>query len=141
MNNPKRSIFENVFSLLSKHNWDKYFAGFDPQTKWVCHGEHPFTGNYNGLQEIKQGYSRYIHLFQSTPQFKLRNLMVEGNKAIAHFYHEGTRKDGKPFTMDQWLVVELGNDGKKILMVDDYVDAHKLSELCKVTEHHQKRTA
>jgi|GEM_PF-4011816 len=133
MSNGHRKFLEDVFSHYSKGETDKFFHCLDSQVKWTIHGEHDLAGEYKNVDAVKNAYKRYTSFLRDKPKHRLRHLVVEGDKAIAVLLDEAVGKDGRNYNINYAFYIELSKDGKKILKIDNFLDAQPLTDIIKAS--------
>jgi ketosteroid isomerase-like protein len=121
-----RKFFETLFSFYTKGEMEKFFGCFDAHAIWTIHGEHPFAGEYKTIANLENVFSQFYDFIEGKPKQKLNYLLVEGNKACAMLSDEVKGKDGQMHTLDYWLILEVAQDGKRVVWVDNYMDTQQL---------------
>lgn len=121
-----RKFMETLFSYYTKGDMQKFFSCFDPHAIWNIHGSHPFAGEFKTIANLENVFTQFYDFIEGKPKQHLRYLIVEGNKAAAFLYDEVSGKDGNTHILDYTLLLELGQDGKKIVWVDNYMDSEQL---------------
>lgn len=124
-----KKFMEHLFYYYTKGEMVKFFSYFDPHAVWNIHGDHPFAGEYKSIANLENCFSQFYNFIEGKPKQFLRYLVVEGNKAAVFLYDEVIGKDGQKHVLDYFLLLEMSQDGKKVVWVDNYMDSEQLLSL------------
>ncbi|MES2344930.1 MAG: nuclear transport factor 2 family protein [Chlamydiota bacterium] len=128
-----RKFVEKLFSYYTQGEMQGFFSCFDPHAVWKVHGNHPYAGEYKTIANLENIFSQFYDFIQGKPKQNLRHLIVEGNKAAAFLYDEVVGKDGKTYTLDYTMLLEVAKDGKSVVFVDSYIDGEQILEVIRAS--------
>jgi ketosteroid isomerase-like protein len=118
-----REVVTAYLSALRDGDVDALRAAFTPDATWHFPGDLPVSGTWTGPAEIIDVFlARMMERLDTTApvSVRVRNLVVEGDQAVAEWTTRARSVDGQPYENDYGVFFRV-TDGR-ISAVREYLD-------------------
>jgi ketosteroid isomerase-like protein len=129
MENKTRVHLKMIFSHLEKGDMKSFWDYVSEDVTWIVEGTHPFAGKYTTLSEFRKAtFDRLPQVLAAPIKFKVKEMLVDGNRGVIIMDGDSTTHDGTPFHNRYcWIVTVGAND--KIERVDAFLDTQLIADL------------
>jgi ketosteroid isomerase-like protein len=132
-----RRKLTNLFSQLSRGNYESTFGDMAPAFEHVFAGEHAFGGTRHSVASFRQWFERLYRVFPDL-QFAVRTVVVKGwpwnTVAVVEWEDWASTLDGQGYRNEGVHIIRLRWGRAVSLHV--YLDAQKLADVCRRQARH-----
>jgi uncharacterized protein len=125
-----RTVVRQYVQALVDRDVDALRAAFAPDATWTFPGELPVSGTWTGPEGIIDGFLGRMTqtLDPQTPvTVEFRNLVADGDQAVAEWTSRARSKDGRPYKNDYAVVFHVR--AGKIVEVREYLDTLHVAQV------------
>jgi ketosteroid isomerase-like protein len=123
---------QNVFSQLSRGNYEVAFSDLRPQFEHVFSGDHTFGGTRRTVASFRQWFVRLYEVFPDL-QFHVKKILVKGwpwnTTAVVEWEDWASTRDGKGYRNEGVHIMKL--QWGRVASLKVYLDTQKIADACR----------